>query len=70
MTQKPLTDQPSALPTRKLTVAAMVGPAATEAWAGIMAAVYPPLVGPEVSMLIGALVTVAAGYWVRDRENT
>lgn len=61
--------QSSAMPTRKLTVGALIAPAASEAWGAIMATVYPPLSGPEVSLLIGALAGVAVAYWVKDRPN-
>lgn len=67
---RPLVKQPSALPTRKLTVAAMLAPAASEAWGAVMQGVYPPVAGPEMSMLMGALVALAVGYFVRDRANT
>lgn len=67
---KPLVNQPSALPTRKLTVAAMIAPAVTEAWGAILADLYPPVSGPEVSMFVGALAGLAVGYFVRDRANT
>lgn len=62
-------NQPSAMPTRKLMTGALVGPAAAEAWGNIMATVYPPVAGPEMSMLIGALAAVLVAYWVRDRAN-
>lgn len=68
MTQ-PLVNQPSALPTRKLTVAAMIAPAVTEAWGAFMTDVYPPVAGPEVSMLVGATAALLLGYFVRDRAN-
>jgi hypothetical protein len=61
--------QASALPTNKLSVAAMIGPAATEAWGAVMADLYPALSGPAVSMLVGALAAVAVGWFVPDRPN-
>lgn len=61
--------QTSGLPTRKLAVGAMVGPAVTEVWGSVMVGIYPPLSGPEMSMLIGALAAVAVAYWVKDRAN-
>lgn len=61
--------QPSALPTNKLAVAALIGPASTEAWGAVMATIYPPLSGPEVSLLIGAVATLVVGWFVPDRAN-
>jgi len=61
--------QTSAFPTNKLSVAVIIGPAVTEAWGAVMAGVYAPLSGPEMSMLVGALVTLAVGYFVPDRPN-
>ena len=64
-----LVKQTSALPTNKLSVAVLIGPAATEAWGAVMATIYHPLSGPEVSMLVGALAALAVGYMVPDRAN-
>ena len=64
-----LVKQPSALPTNKLSVAVMIGPAATEAWGAVMATVYPPLSGPEMSVLVGALAALVVGWFVPDRAN-
>ena len=66
---KPLVSQPSALPTRKLTVAALIAPAATEAWQGVMTDLYPPLGGEAMGMLAGALAALLVGYYVKDRAN-
>jgi hypothetical protein len=65
----PLVKQPSPLPTNKLAVAVLIGPAATEAWGAVMAQIYLPMSGPEVSMLVGGLAALAVGYIVRDRVN-
>lgn len=64
-----LAKQPDRLPTNKLAVAALIGPAVTEAWGAVMATIYPPLSGPEVSLLVGAVATLIVGYFVPDREN-
>ena len=64
-----LVRQPSNFPTNKLSVAVLIGPAVTEAWGSVMATVYAPLSGPEVSMLAGALAALAIGYIVPDRAN-
>lgn len=68
-----LVNQPDNWPTRKLMVAAAVGPAAVEAWPGLVALVTPDLVpvlaGPGVSGLVGAFAALAVGYFVRDRAN-
>ena len=61
--------QASALPTNKLAVAALIGPATTEAWGAVMATIYPPVAGPEVSLLVGALATLIVGWFVPDRAN-
>ena len=70
MMDKPLVTQPSAMPTRKLAVAAAIGPAVTEAWGAVMAGIYPPLAGPEVSLLAGMMAALMLGYFVKDRANT
>ena len=57
------------LPTNKLAVAAMVGPAATEVWQAVMLDLYAPLAGSAMSALVGALAALAVGYFVRDRAN-
>lgn len=64
-----LVRQPGRLPTNKLSVAVLIGPAATEAWGAVMTTIYPPVAGPEVSMLAGALAALAIGYLVPDRAN-
>jgi hypothetical protein len=64
-----LVRQPSNLPTNKLSVAVMIGPAATEAWGAVMATIYPPLAGPEMSVLVGALAALVVGWFVPDRAN-
>ena len=61
--------QTSSFPTNKLSVAVLIGPAVTEAWGAVMETIYQPLSGPEMSMLIGALVALAVGYFVPDRPN-
>lgn len=61
--------QPSKMPTNKLMTAVAIGPAVTEAWGAVMADIYPPLAGPEVSILVGALAAAAIGYLVKDRPN-
>lgn len=61
--------QPDAFPSNKLSVAVIIGPAVTEAWGSVMETLYAPLSGPEVSMLMGALVTLLVGYFVPDRPN-
>lgn len=61
--------QATAMPTRKLTVGAMIGPVVTEVWGSVMADIYPPLSGPELSMLIGALAAIAVAYWIKDAPN-
>lgn len=61
--------QASRLPTRKLSVGAMVGPVVTEVWGRVMVDVYPPLAGPQMAMLAGALAAIAVAYWVKDRAN-
>ena len=64
-----LVNQPSVLPTRKLAVAAMIGPTITEIWGGVMLDVYPPLAGDVTSMLVGGLAALVVGYFTRDRAN-
>jgi hypothetical protein len=64
-----LVKQPSALPTNKLAVAALIGPAATEAWGAVMASVYPAVAGPEMSLLVGAVATLIVGWFIPDRAN-
>jgi hypothetical protein len=61
--------QPTLAPTNKLMVAAAIGPAATEAWGAIMAGLYAPLAGPEVSYFAGLCAALAVGYFVQDRPN-
>lgn len=65
-----LVDQPTKRPTNKLMISALVAPAVTEAWGAIMADVYAPLAGAEVSMLVGSVAALVVGYFVRDRANT
>lgn len=62
-------NQLSAMPTNKLMTGALVGPAASEFWGRIMTEHYPPLSGPEVSLLVGTIAAVAVAYWVKDRPN-
>ena len=64
-----LVNQPSALPTNKLAVAAAIGPAASEVWAAFLAGPYPELAGPAMQVLVGAVAALLAGYFVRDRAN-
>lgn len=64
-----LVDQPSKLPTNKMTLAALVGPAAAEVWARFMAENAPSLSGDAMSMLIGSLAALSVAYWVKDRAN-
>lgn len=65
-----LVTQKSAMPTRKLAMAAAVGPAIAEAWAEVMLDIYPALAGPAMSALAGALAALICGYLIRDRKNT
>jgi hypothetical protein len=62
-------NQPSAMPTNKLMTGALIGPAVNEFWGRLMTEHYPPLSGPEVSMLVGTIAAVTVAYWVRDRAN-
>ena len=64
-----LADQPDAYPTNKLTVAAMIAPAVTEAYQNVMTQFYAPLSGPAMGMLAGAAAAMIAGYFVPDRDN-
>ncbi len=65
----PTVNQPSAMPTNKLAVATLVGPAATEAWGAVWEGIYPAVAGPEVSLLVGCLAALIVGYFVKDRPN-
>lgn len=65
----PLAKQEGYYPTNKLSVAVIIGPAVTEAWGSVMQTIYAPVAGPEMSMLVGALVTLLVGYFVPDRPN-
>ena len=65
----PLVNQPSAMPTNKLMVATLVGPAATEVWGQVMSGLYPSLAGPAMSMLVGGIAALLIGYFVKDRAN-
>lgn len=65
----PLARQPSALPSNKLAIAALVGPAASEIWQSVMLDLYPPLAGDMTTMLVAGLITLFVGYWVPDRAN-
>ena len=56
-------------PTNKLMTAVAIGPAVTEAWGAIMADLYPPLAGTEVSILAGSLAALLFGHFVNDRPN-
>jgi len=64
-----LVDQPSKRPTNKMTVAALVGPAASEVWGKFTAIHAPALSGEAMSVLIGALAAMLVAYWVKDRAN-
>lgn len=66
--QRPLVNQPTRRPTNKLK-AAMVGPVVTELWGNIMAGIYPPVAGPETSIMIGMLAAFGLAYMIRDRAN-
>ena len=61
-----LARQPDFLPTNKLTVAALIGPAFVEVWQ----AVGPvALTGPAMSSLLGGIVVLLIGRYVPDRAN-
>lgn len=64
-----LVKQPSALPTNKLSVAVLVGPAVTELWGNVMLELWPALAGDSTSMFVGALAALILGYLVPDRAN-
>lgn len=64
-----LVNQPSAMPTRKLTVAALIGPAVTETWQMLMLDLYPALSGDKLSMLVGMGAAFLFGYYTRDKPN-
>ena len=64
-----LVNQPSAMPTNKLMVAAAVGPAVTEVWGAVMSDLYAPVAGVETSFLMGAAAALALGYLIKDRPN-
>lgn len=64
-----LVNQPTIRPTNKMTVAALVGPAAAEVWTKLTATYAPSLSGEAMSMLIGTLAAMAVAYWVRDQAN-
>lgn len=64
-----LARQTSALPTNKLGVAALVGPAASEVWSNLMTEIAPSLAGDSVCVLVGALAALLVGYFVPDRAN-
>ncbi len=64
-----LAKQKDSFPTNKLAVAALIGPATTEAWGAIFATVYAPISGPEVSLLAGAVATLVVGWFVPDRAQ-
>lgn len=61
--------QSSMLPTRKLAVAAAVGPATGEVWARVMTDIYPALAGPQFSLLVATSAALFVGYWVKDAPN-
>lgn len=65
----PLVNQPTSLPTNKLMVATLIGPAATEVWGQVMTDLYPTLAGPAMSMLAGGVAAMLVGYFVKDRAN-
>lgn len=62
-------NQPSVLPTNKLTAAVVITPLVAELWGRLMAEFYPPLSGPELSMYVGVLAAALVGYVVKDRPN-
>lgn len=61
--------QTTYLPTNKLAIASLIGPAAVEAYQAVMLDIYPPLSGEAMSMLVGAFVALSVGYFVPDRPN-
>lgn len=61
-----LANQPSVLPTNKLTVGALLAPAIAEVF---QAYAPPELSGPAMSALVGALIAMFVAYWVPDRAN-
>lgn len=61
--------QPSILPTNKLAVAALLGPAFAEVWSNITAEYIPVLAGDSTAMLAGAIFALLVGYFVPDRAN-
>lgn len=65
----PLVNQPSLLPTNKMTVAALVGPAFAEVWTRLMTDLAPALAGEAMSVLAGSTAAICVAYWVRDRAN-
>lgn len=61
-----LANQPDFLPSNKLTVAAMIGPAVVEVWQVVA---HAALAGPAMSALVGSVVALVVGYFVDDRAN-
>ena len=64
-----LATQLNNFPTNKLAIAAMIGPAVTEAWGSVMAEMYAPMSGPAMAMLAGAIASLIIGWFVPDRPN-
>lgn len=64
-----LATQSNALPTNKLAIAALIGPASSEIWQNVMLDLYPPLAGDMTTMLMAGLITLFVGYYVPDRAN-
>lgn len=61
--------QPDMLPTNKLAVASLVGPAVYEVWGTVMLTIFPALAGPAMGMLVAAAATLLVGYFVPDRAG-
>lgn len=65
-----LATQTNVLPTNKLAVAALVGPAVTELYPDIMAMIWAPLIGgTATAALAGAGAALIVGWFVKDRAN-
>lgn len=61
-------NQPNWVPTNKLMVASLIGPAVTEVWANMAPVAFS---GPAVNALVGSAISFLVGYYlVRDRDNT
>ena len=65
--------QPRGWPTRKLAVGALVASASSQVWSNFAPDYAPMLTGPDVSMLVGFVVSTAVGYavawFVKDEPN-